>query len=372
MGPLATRRARWVSRLAAEHRERPDGRVVTGYHNSNYIVPLGWRLALLLGTAPFRARVKCRTPLQAVEVVPRIWPSENEILTVVTRHLKEVPRCLVDFGDWSMHAYHAGSPLSERDPLLPLRPGLLRALAAFFARTAAVPPDELPPLPADWPEDGDTNGFLHWLIDFTESRVHRPNRAHFAALFEAVGIRPHAMAEFEDRSPRLAARPFCLLHTDVHRANIIVDGRDVAVIDWELALYGDPLHELATHLVRMDYDKDQHGQMRALWREAMEDAGLVAHTAGLDTDLQVYLDFEYAQSVFPDVMRAALALPVRARGDDFQAATARVCRALRRAAEPLKLEVPDRREVAAALRDWHADAARRSALVGLPVPQEER
>ncbi|MFH8990600.1 phosphotransferase family protein [Streptomyces sp. NPDC017940] len=332
---------------------------MTGYHNSNYIVPLGWRLALLLGTMP-RARVKCRTPLQAVEVVPRIWPRENEVLAVVSRHLREVPRCLADFGDWSMHAYHAGKPLSERGPQLPVQPELLRGLAAFFARAAKVPKDELPPLRADWPEDGDTTGFLHWLIDFTEERVHRPHREHFATLFEAVGIRPHAMAGFKDSSPRLVERPFCLLHTDVHRANIIIGGSGFAVIDWELALYGDPLHDLATHLVRMDYDKDQHGDMRALWRQEMVRAGLAAHTVGLDTDLQVYLDFEYAQSVFPDVMRAALALPVRARSDDFQDATAQVCRAIRRAAEPLRLEVPDRRKVDAALRDWHADPSRRS------------
>ncbi|WP_241844821.1 phosphotransferase family protein [Streptomyces silvensis] len=339
--------------LAAEHRKRPDGKVVTGYHNSNYIVPLGWRLALLLGTRP-RARVKCRTPMQAVEVVPRIWPRENEVLAAVTRHLEEVPRCLVDFGDWSMHAYHAGDPLSERGPQLPVAPVLLQGLAEFFARTAAIPKSELPPLRPDWPDDGDTTGFLHWLIDFTENWVHRPHREHFATLFEAVGIRPHAMADFKNRSPRLAERPFCLLHTDVHRANIIVDGDDFAVIDWELALYGDPLHDLATHLVRMDYDKDQHVKMRALWRAEMERAGFAAHTVGLDTDLQAYLDFEYAQSVFPDIMRAALALPARAMSDDFDVATEQTFRALGRAAEPLELDVPDRRKVEAALRDWHA------------------
>lgn len=347
---------RLVRRLATAHRERPDGEVVTGYHNSNYIVPLGWRLALLLRTMPFRARVKCRTPLQATEVAPRIWPRESELLKVVTHHLPEVPRCLLDFGDWSMHAYRAGRPLTEVDESQLHADELMTRLADFFARTVSVPESELPPRPDGWPEDGDSNGFLTWLIDFTEERVRRANRRRFAALFEDIGIRRHAMAEFKKRAPRLRERPFCLLHTDVHRANIVIDRKEIAVIDWELALYGDPLHDLATHLVRMDYDKEQQFRMRRRWIEAMEEAGRRELTEGLDVDLPVYLDFEYAQSVFPDVMRAALSLPVRAPADDdFERAAAQVCRALLRAAEPLCLEeVPDRARAVEAVRAWHA------------------
>ncbi|MFD9909151.1 aminoglycoside phosphotransferase family protein [Streptomyces sp. NPDC059063] len=362
---LAERHARWVRGLAEQHRARTDGKVVTGYHNSNYIVPLGWRLAVLLRTMPFRARVKCRTPLQAVEVVPRVWPRENDVLKVVTRHLRETPRCLIDLGDWQMHTYHPGSPLSELGPDGPVRPEMMAALAEFFTRTAAVPRAELPPLPDSWPADGDSTGFLNWLVDFTEGQVHRPNRARFEALFEAVGIRPHVMTEFKRDMPQLHRRPFCLLHTDVHRANIIVHGPDFAVIDWELALYGDPLHDLATHLVRMNYDKDQQVEMRGLWRDAMERSGFGELTAGLDTDLQVYVDFEYAQSVFPDIMRAALSLPEAAAGDDYARAAAQVCRALLRAAEPLKLaQAPEHAEVEAALRDWHAGVPARDALLG--------
>ncbi|WJV47848.1 aminoglycoside phosphotransferase family protein [Streptomyces flavofungini] len=342
---------------------------MTGYHNSNYIVPLGWRLALLLRTMPYRARVKCRTPLQAAEVAPRIWPNESELLTVVTRHLREVPRCLRDFGDWSMHAYRAGRPLTDVDESELHTDELMARLAEFFARTAAVPESELPPRPEGWPASGDSDGFLAWLIDFTEERVHRANRQRFDALFEGVGIRRHAMTEFKERAPRLHERPFCLLHTDVHRANIVVDRKEIAVIDWELALYGDPLHDLATHLVRMDYDKEQHLRMRRRWVEAMTAAGRPELTAGLDEDLPVYLDFEYAQSVFPDVMRAAIALPAQAPSDaDFAWAAARVCRALRRAAEPLRLEgVPDQAHAVEAVRSWHAEARGREAARPSPV-----
>ncbi|MFE0174328.1 HAD family hydrolase [Streptomyces sp. NPDC059002] len=357
--PKSGRRESLIRRLADAHRDRPDREVVAGYHNINYVVPLGWSLALLLRTMPFRARVKCRMPRDAVEVVPRIWPSETELLAAVSRHLKEVPRCFRDFGDWSLHSYRAGRVLSELVPVGPVGDPLLRSFAEFFARTAAVPEEELPPRPAGWPEPGQSQRFLDWLIGFTEDRVHRPNRWRFGDLFEAVGIRADAMTAFRDDPgrPPLTPRPFCLLHTDVHRANVVVDRKQLAVIDWELAMYGDALHDLATHLVRMDYEKDEEARMRQFWAEEMERAGHADMTEGMADDLPVYVEFEYAQSVFPDVMRAALdllALPEEPAGEEFAHAAWRVCRALRRAAEPLKLkEVPDEGRAERALRDWY-------------------
>ncbi|MFH8289396.1 HAD-IA family hydrolase [Streptomyces sp. NPDC018059] len=358
--PKSGRRETWIRRLADSHRDHPDREVVAGHHNINYVVPLSWSLALLLRTMPFRARVKCRMPRRTVEVVPRIWPSEAELLKVVSRHLAEVPRCFRDFGDWSLHSYRAGRALSDVQPEGPVGEPMMRSFAEFFARTASVPEAELPPRPAGWPESTRTEEFLAWLVDFTEERVHRPHRWRFHELFTAVGIRPGVMAAFRDDAdrPRLAPRPFCLLHTDVHRANVVVDRKQVAVIDWELAMYGDPLHDLATHLVRMEYEKDEQSMMKELWAEAMERAGHRDMTAGLAADLPVYLDFEYAQSVFPDIMRAALDLtvpPGEPDDADFAYAAARVCRALRRAAEPLKLdEVPDERRAERALREWFA------------------
>ncbi len=331
---------------------------MAGHHNVNHIVPLGLVLALLLRTMPFRARVKCRMPRETVEVVPRVWPSEPELLKVVSRHLREVPRCLRDFGAWSLHSYRAGRVLSDAVPHDAVGEALMRELAGFFARAAGVPVGELPPRPAGWPSSPHSQDFLHRLIDFTEERVHRPNRWRFDALFTEVGVGADVMRNFREDVGRrpLTRRPFCLLHTDVHRANVVVDRRRIAVIDWELASYGDPLHDLATHLVRMDYAKDEQVRMTELWAVAMRRAGHGALTEGLATDLPVYLDFEYAQSVFPDIMRAALALtalPWDPVAEDYAEAAAKVRRALERAAGPLRLGgVPDRQHVERALRSW--------------------
>ncbi|QEU93460.1 phosphotransferase family protein [Streptomyces kanamyceticus] len=362
--PQRGRRESLIKRLADSHKESPDREVVAGYHNVNYVVPLGWRLALLLGTMPFSAHVKCRMPRDTVQVVPRIWRRETEVLAAVTRELKkEVPRCFRDFGDWSLHSYRAGEVLSDVHTEGPIGESMMRAFAKFFAKTAGVREERLPSTPEGWPKTGQSQEFFDWLIGFTESRVHQGNRWRFGDLFEAVGIRADVMTSFRDdpQRPRLTPRPFCLLHTDVHRANVVVDRKRLtvrAVIDWELAMYGDPLHELATHLVRMDYEKEEQTRMTELWTEEMENAGHHDLTAGLDTDLTAYLDFEYGQSVFPDVMRAALdllALPQEPADEDFTRAARQVCRALRRAAEPLKLRrVPDEGRAQDALRAWYA------------------
>jgi len=163
------------------------------------------------------------------------------------------------------------------------------------------------------------------------------------------------MTAFKENHRGLARRPFVLLHTDVHRANVVLHRKGIAVIDWELAIYGDPLHDLATHIVRMGYGEDEKQRMIALWAEAMEEAGLGPLTAGLHEDLGTYLDFEYAQSVFPDVMRAALALPADAGEQHFRAAGEQVSRAMHRARKPLELDhVPDLEQIVEALRKWHS------------------
>ncbi|MFF5305075.1 phosphotransferase [Streptomyces sp. NPDC013161] len=330
--------------------------MLKGHHNVNYILPLGLVLACLLGTVPF-ARIKYRVPLQTIEVVPRIWPQEADVLEVVCRYLREVPRCLAVMGDRSLHRYRAGSALSERNPNGFVGEELMRSFAAFFVKTALVPVEELPAPPRGWPNDGDSDGFLRWLVDFTEERVHLPNRDRFGTLFDAVGIPKDAMLRFSESHHELTPRSFKLLHTDVHRANVVVSKKHLSVIDWELAIYGDPLHDLATHIVRMGYGKQEQERMTDLWASAMERAGLSELTAGLYEDLGAYVAFEYAQSVFPDVMRAALAIPGDADEQHFRAAGEQVSRTMGRAREPLDLvEVPSLEQMVEALRTWHSAA----------------
>jgi hypothetical protein len=51
---------------------------------------------------------------------------------------------------------------------------------------------------------------------------------------------------FNETQTLMSDRPLCLLHGDLNNHNIYLDGQtDVRLIDWEDALVGDPLYELA-------------------------------------------------------------------------------------------------------------------------------
>ncbi|MFG2941572.1 aminoglycoside phosphotransferase family protein [Streptomyces sp. NPDC048282] len=359
--PLPRRAHLSLVRIFAEARRRsPDGEVVSGHHNVNRIAELRQPLAYLLGKPSGRLRAKFRTPFPTVEVVPRIWPHEAHVLRALEPHVRGVPRCLVDFGEWSLHEYIVGQTLVDVVPEGPIGSERLMALAEFFASLATVGVGRLPPLPSDWPRHTDSRGFLEWIAQFAKERVQQANEKRFGELFGEIGVPADAIDRFMSSVPSLTPRPFILLHTDVHRANVVVvptpGGEYLSVIDWELSLFGDPLHDLATHLVRMNYDKAEQELMVRMWADAMCRAGRDALCAGLDDDLPVYLDFEYAQSVFPDVMRAALDLPILADDRDLGHAAGRICQALLRAREPLGLVDgrKDERAVVDALRRWQA------------------
>jgi hypothetical protein len=162
---------------------------------------------------------------------------------------------------------------------------------------------------------GDIGGggahFLSELIDFTRERAYLARLPRFGRLFERLGIPSDALgprSRLAHEAARLADRPRCLLHGDLHRANLIVDpsGR-LWTIDWELASFGDPLYDLATHLYLMDYPPAQHAEVIEQWQQTVAPLLPGADTQ-LAADLPRYLDYKRAQSVFTDVVRQAVAL----------------------------------------------------------------
>jgi hypothetical protein len=72
-------------------------------------------------------------------------------------------------------------------------------------------------------------------------------------------------------------------------------------------MIGDPLYDLATHLHLMRYTRQEAKRMVELWRRAVEKARK-GSSYGLEEDLPVLLAYKRAQSVYTDVIRAALLL----------------------------------------------------------------
>lgn len=333
------------------------GQTSSGHHNQNYVLPLTEQPARLLGReAGTSVTVRIRRA-EALPVVIRTWENEDEILGAVKGILPHVPQCLAKGPGFAIHSYVEGVPLSavcgNGKPLDTL---LIKALAGLLAQMAQVRRSALPPLPALWPRnDTDSQGFLRTLAHLADQQIRQPNWAAFGGLFAALGIPEDALAGLAGRVPVMARRPYSLLHADLHRDNLIVSyggALPLICVDWELATYGDPLHDLATHLVRMRYPSHQWPEVIDAWEEAMRRIRPAA-VNGLAKDLGHYLAFERAQSVYPDVMRAARSLEESFSQKNLDEATAEVSRALEAAAPPLRLRnVPGEQEIERALFRW--------------------
>ncbi|MFH8239653.1 aminoglycoside phosphotransferase family protein [Streptomyces sp. NPDC018321] len=301
--------------------------------------------------------VRKRIP-SALPVVIRTWQDEADLLNRIWGVLHNVPRCLAKHGDVVVLSYVEGVPLSSVCPNdTPVDHDLIVALAGLLADMTQVRRHHLPPLPASWPRSSrDSGAFLRALAFAADDQIRQRNRAEFGGLFAMLGIPEDALVRFAERVPTLISRPFSLLHTDLHRDNVIVSyggNPPLICVDWELASYGDPLHDLATHLVRMRYPDHQWPQVVEAWRKVMgERRGKAVN--GLDRDLKHYVAFEQAQSVYPDVMRAARSLGDSFEQRDLDAATRAVRKALIAAEEPLRLKsVPDESAIERILFRWN-------------------
>nr|WP_225833924.1 aminoglycoside phosphotransferase family protein [Streptomyces sp. NK08204] len=344
-------------RAFVEHATR-TGQASRGFHNQNYVLPLTEPVAQLLGRDPgtvVTVRVRRRG---ALPVVIRTWQNEAEILRAVRGVLRNVPECLAEGDGFAVHSYVEGVPLSSVcGNGRPVDGLLTRALAGLLAESAQVRSSAaLPPLPALWPRNfTDSQGFLQALARMADVQIRQPNWACFGGLFTALGVPEDALVRLAERVPTMSRRPYSLLHADLHRDNLIMSyGGDPPLIcvDWELASYGDPLHDLATHLVRMHYPDHQWDEVVEAWVCAMREVRPEA-VNGVARDLRHYVAFERAQSVYPDVMRAARSLEESFDRTSLDEATAWVCRALEAGAEPLRLaQVPGEREIGRILLRW--------------------
>ncbi|WP_320778873.1 phosphotransferase [Streptomyces sp. CRN 30] len=262
-----------------------------------------------------------------------------------------------------VYTYVVGDTLRDACPDgQPVRHEDITALAATMAAMTAFSSAGLPPLPLSWPRDiWDSRGFLQAYARLSYEQIVRPNLRRHGWLFRGLGVPDEALAEWADRVPAMTRRPFCVLHGDLHRANLIrceVGCPRFVLIDWELATYGDPLHDLAVHLVRMRYPAWQWRSVISAWRTAMLRL-CPAAVADMDTDLCHYLDFERAQSVYPDVIRAVRDLGRRTTEAELTKAVKEVRRALLAAAGPLRLtDVADERRVEELLRHHMATDGR--------------
>ncbi|WP_328977115.1 aminoglycoside phosphotransferase family protein [Streptomyces canus] len=328
-----------------------------GHHNQNRVAPVPEAAADRLRVTP-GTLVMVRTPRDdTLPVVVRTWPDEGKVLEALADLVPNTPKLLARSGASLVCSYTEGVSLATVSPVgTKVEARVIRELTERMARLTSVNPDVLPSRPDGMPlEEDDSQAYLQWLALQVEEQVKQPNWTVFGPLFESLNVPHDVMLDYAGRVPKLSRRPYTLLHLDLHRDNVIIPfaGEQLVCVDWELAGYGDPVHDLAVHLVRMRYPRRQWLHVATVWARHVRQVGNPMAAYGMFRDLRHYVAFEQAQSVFPDVMRAAQSLGDRFDQRDLSMAAAKIHRALRVGARPLRLlGVPDQEEIRAVLSSW--------------------
>ncbi|MFJ2094522.1 phosphotransferase [Streptomyces sp. NPDC087901] len=326
-----------------------------GHHHETYVISLPGRAG----------RYKLREPRRGLLWFDRrCFASEEELLRTLAGRVSHIPEIVEVERGILLQGFIEGRTLGQGVlPSKALSERHRRQLGDLFGELVAFDVRDIAAQRvcdgADLPLDGDSCGFLTRLLRFTEHRVYREHGAPYRALFEDLGVRDGALGGLARQAESLTERAFALVHGDLHRRNFIVDATgDLWAIDWELAMIGDPLYDLATHLHLMRYSAKEAERVGRDWRRVVEERRSEC-VKGWESDLAVLLAYKRAQSVYTDVIRAALAL----RGSDGRPDWQRLPRlawrikgALEAARGPLELTVePSVREVIAAYVRWFRD-----------------
>jgi len=345
-------------RRADELGADPDSVVgpLHGYHHETYVIPLP------VGPGPDGAeRWKCREPRSGLLWFDRrCFLSEEQLLQALQGRVSGIPD-LIQVGDVVLQRFIEGQTLKSprRWSGRALPQSVVDQIVDLFREMAHVASNSLRVdrscSDEDRAADGDTNGFLESLIHFAEERVYRANLPVFGGLFEGLGVGEVSFKNLREHVSGLTPRPFCLLHADLHRENFVLDpeGR-LWTIDWELAMFGDPLYDLATHLYLMRYPKRQEEALVRRWCATVEDV-MPGSSSGWQQDLPRLLDFKRAQSLFTDVIRQSLSLLDQERpgAHTLGRAALKLHEVLRAAARPLGLpRPPGPTDIVAALNAW--------------------
>ncbi|MGW6455056.1 phosphotransferase [Streptomyces sp. NPDC055078] len=341
-----------------------------GYHHETYAFPLPPENPL----HPRFERGKLRAPRPgALWYDRRCFASEDRLLIALHGRISRIPETVEVAENVFLQGFIEGRPLGGRTlgsrslggGALPVRSLSLRherQLGRLFQELVSIKTDELDQVPRTCDPGGppadseDSTGFLRRLIEFTRERVHGDNADTYGELFDRLGVRVSALdALVSGPGDELTNRPFTLVHGDLHRHNFIVDTEgDLWTIDWELAMIGDPLYELATHLHLMRYGQREAQSISLRWATAVESV-LPGSSRAWVRDLPRLLRYKRVQSVFTDVIRAARVLGPRTDPHlrALPRAAWKVRRALAAARGPLGLtSVPTLPQVMSVYGNW--------------------
>lgn len=304
-------------------------------------------------TAIDGSSVNVRIPIpDADQMDHRQWP-EPAILTAITQYVSAAPRLLWESTGpvFQIQEWIDGAVLNDIAPRGHPVPGHVPAdVAQLFGALRKVPRSALPACPGRL--DDDVHSFARRLWSTTRNSW-AAHHHEFGDLFQQLGIPADPFEPLDDAWKTLRHRPARLLHCDVHRRNMIIRAGETVFLDWELALFGDPLADVATHLHKMAYTNDEQQQFVAEWIAAEPEA-VTADRQEWEQDLQTYLMHEQIKSAVLDAVRYAKVIAERSRSPaNEQILVHSLASKIRAAASLWQVPAPDAAHVEATLRGNH-------------------
>ena len=243
-----------------------------------------------------------RVKREAVSQLDTRQMEESTVLRLLEKQDFPAPRLLYENKEkgFSIHNFIEGDVFSSLYPGA-VAPALIENCAELLARLHDL----------DWPETvkttvvaqqgyQDTAGFAQWLIA-DEKRIFDALWAQDPAVYDDYDFPHDPLAVLRPMAAQIKSEPLTLCHGDLHRHNIIVcNNKGLVALDWELALWGDELYDLATHCVRMFYSEDE--TQRALLRYIAL-RGYRSQLAEIKRDFCFYVSFEIIKKMIGDVFR---------------------------------------------------------------------
>ena len=200
--------------------------------------------------------------------------------------------------NFSIHQYIDGQTLSELYPKhLPLPDSLITGIATNMAYL-----HELPLSAENFAGYvTDTQTFYGHVLTYVESFYHH-TWMDSPDLFAENDFPAAPFAVCRQQAASLTERKAALLHADVHQHNTMMVGAQekLCFVDWELALIGDPAHDLAVHINRSYYSEAQADLcIRAYLNARNEGHSFDAFRA----QVGLYLDIECIRAAISDLYR---------------------------------------------------------------------
>ncbi|MFI8964243.1 aminoglycoside phosphotransferase family protein [Streptomyces sp. NPDC053493] len=247
--------------------------------------------------------VLVRTPGPGAEPMDLTLWAETAVLEAIRPYVSSAPRLLHAHADppFQIHEFVEGRLVDDLAPGIGTRvpAAVVGAVERLFGEMLSVPDTALPAVPSHWPANGDTAAFALRLLDGVREIRGRADAA-LEGLYQELGVPADPCRQLAERAAELSARPFRLLHADIHRKNMILtEAAEVVFLDWELALWGDPVYDLADHLHKTAYSMADRDRVLAGWQRVAPQDCRVGWWEGVE----YYSAYERMKSAVVDTVR---------------------------------------------------------------------